>query len=85
MTVEQPDPQGHGKRWFSLHQAPGPAPRQSLDEGRVVLLEDETEHKLLESELVHSERLAAIGRLAAGVGARNRATPSPASTAWRRI
>jgi len=66
VTVEQPDAQGPGKRWFSLHQAPGPV-RLSINEGQVVLLEDETEHKLLESELVHSERLASIGRLAAGV------------------
>lgn len=66
VTVEQPDAQGPGKRWFSLHQAPGPV-RLSMNEGQVVLLEDETEHKLLESELVHSERLASIGRLAAGV------------------
>lgn len=63
LTVEQPDPGSQGKRWFSLHR--NDAERQA--EGTVILLEDETENKMLESELVHSERLASIGRLAAGV------------------
>jgi len=35
--------------------------------GLVVLVEDLTEMQLLEAELTHSERLASIGRLAAGV------------------
>jgi len=35
--------------------------------GQVILLEDRTNLDLLESELAHSERLASIGRLAAGV------------------
>ncbi len=34
---------------------------------RVVVMEDATELQLLENELLHSERLASIGRLAAGV------------------
>ncbi|MHA7880414.1 MAG: ATP-binding protein [Saccharospirillum sp.] len=63
LTVEQPEPGSQGKRWFSLHR--NTAERQV--EGTVILLEDETENKMLESELVHSERLASIGRLAAGV------------------
>jgi PAS domain S-box-containing protein len=49
-------------RWISLH-------RTSADSGndRVILVEDITEFELLEEELLHSERLASIGRLAAGV------------------
>jgi len=35
--------------------------------GQVILVEDRTNLDLLESELAHSERLASIGRLAAGV------------------
>ena len=35
--------------------------------GQVILVEDRTNVDLLESELAHSERLASIGRLAAGV------------------
>ncbi len=35
--------------------------------GQVILLEDRTTVDMLESELAHSERLASIGRLAAGV------------------
>ena len=63
----------HGKpRWFNLHKA---AIADTLHSARhepfwassVVLLEDLTELQLLETELTHSERLASIGRLAAGV------------------
>lgn len=67
LTIEQPDTDNHGTRWFSLHRNPQPMHRETPGEGTVILLEDETEHKMLESELVHSERLASIGRLAAGV------------------
>jgi len=35
--------------------------------GQVILMEDRTDYDRLESELAHSERLASIGRLAAGV------------------
>src|SRR5690606_38416361 len=35
--------------------------------GLVLLIEDQTETQMLEEELIHSERLASIGRLAAGV------------------
>ena len=35
--------------------------------GLVLLVEDQTETQMLEDKLVHSERLASIGRLAAGV------------------
>jgi len=67
LTVEQPNADGRGKRWFSLHRSAQIQRKNEPLEGTVILLEDETEHKLLESELVHSERLASIGRLAAGV------------------
>ena len=49
--------------WFSLHKT-------NIDEGQqgcVILIEDETEHKLLANRLAHSERLTSIGRFAAGV------------------
>ena len=57
------------KRYISLHKAvieksTSPSIRQ---DGVIVLLEDLTETQLLEEELAHSERLASIGRLAAGV------------------
>src|SRR5690606_20604704 len=35
--------------------------------GLVLLVEDVTETQMLEDKLIHSERLASIGRLAAGV------------------
>src|SRR5690606_23435451 len=35
--------------------------------GLVLLIEDQTETQMLEEELIHSERLASNGRLAAGV------------------
>jgi Na+/proline symporter/signal transduction histidine kinase len=49
-------------RWFNLHKA-----TSESTNGRVIVLEDATDIQLLESELLHSERLASIGRLAAGV------------------
>lgn len=39
----------------------------SMHEGVIILLEDITETEILEAGLTHSERLASIGRLAAGV------------------
>ncbi len=55
----------HGEhRWFSLHKA-------RLDDtpaqGKVLLIEEETEHLMMARKLAHSERLASIGRFAAGV------------------
>jgi Na+/proline symporter/signal transduction histidine kinase len=61
-------------RSFNLHRAALAAPesdRPASDElgagGMVILLEDLTDISTLEAELAHSERLASIGRLAAGV------------------
>ncbi|MDX1605722.1 MAG: ATP-binding protein [Candidatus Competibacterales bacterium] len=59
-------------RWFSLHKAAiaptaRPREREPFWSGVVLLVEDMTEIQTLEMELAHSERLASIGRLAAGV------------------
>lgn len=60
-------------RWFSLHKArlediPTVSMAASSQQtGVVILVEDLTETRMLEVELMHSERLASIGRLAAGV------------------
>ncbi|MGI9289578.1 MAG: sensor histidine kinase [Pseudomonadales bacterium] len=48
-------------RWISLHKT------QSVGTDQTILIEDLTETQLLEHELAHSERLASVGRLAAGV------------------
>ncbi len=53
--------------WFSLHKANIEGPVARSADGQVILVEDVTEIQLLEQELIHSERLASIGRLAAGV------------------
>ncbi len=53
--------------WVSLHKASISGPIIEADVGQVLLLEDVTELQLLEKELMHSERLASVGRLAAGV------------------
>ena len=53
--------------WISLHKANIEGPITSGVYDQVMLLEDVTETQLLEQELVHSERLASVGRLAAGV------------------
>ncbi|PVZ72304.1 sensor histidine kinase [Pelagibaculum spongiae] len=55
-------------RWFNLHKAfigDYQSPREQR--GVVILVEDLTHLQLLEVELAHSERLASIGQLAAGV------------------
>jgi Na+/proline symporter/signal transduction histidine kinase len=60
-------------RWFNLHKASIPAPllvnhpAEETRTSQVMLLEDLTDLETLEAELAHSERLASIGRLAAGV------------------
>lgn len=57
------------RRFISLHKAiiEKSATHKIKQDGVVILLEDLTETELLEEELTHSERLASIGRLAAGV------------------
>lgn len=61
-------------RWIGLHKtsmqsanAEGGYETREGQDGQVIMVEDMTETQLLEDELVHSERLASIGRLAAGV------------------
>ncbi|MGH1470904.1 MAG: ATP-binding protein [Cellvibrionaceae bacterium] len=53
--------------WFSLHKASIEGPVETSADGQVIMIEDVTEVQQLEKELLHSERLASIGRLAAGV------------------
>ncbi len=68
-TVEHklhlPEPGTRG-RWISLHRAAVES-SSGLREDEVIVVEDLTDYEILEQELMHSERLAAIGRLAAGV------------------
>lgn len=54
---------------YNLHKAEVAYPirDESQSSGQVILIEDRTSIDLLESELAHSERLASIGRLSAGV------------------
>ncbi|PYC28248.1 ATPase [Aquipseudomonas alcaligenes] len=54
-------------RWLNLHKAAIDEPLAPGNSGLVLLVEDVTETRVLEDQLVHSERLASIGRLAAGV------------------
>lgn len=63
-------------QWLSLHKTQTTQSSQALQThpgtmatqgDTIVLVEDITELELLETELLHSERLASIGRLAAGV------------------
>ncbi|MBV0934208.1 ATP-binding protein [Marinobacterium weihaiense] len=53
------------RRWFSLHKAW--LEDTPSAQGMVLLIEEETEHQLMARKLAHSERLASIGRFAAGV------------------
>ncbi|MFC6670728.1 sensor histidine kinase [Marinobacterium aestuariivivens] len=52
-------------RWFSLHKAQ--LSERASHAGMVILLEDETDTLMLADKLAHHERLASIGRFAAGV------------------
>lgn len=54
-------------QWLNLHKAAIDEPGNIGNSGLVLLIEDQTETQMLEDELMHSERLASIGRLAAGV------------------
>ena len=55
--------------WFNLHRAYYSEPYAERDhnQGNVILIENVTSLKRLESELAHNDRLASIGRLAAGI------------------
>ncbi len=57
------------KRSMNLHKAyiEKDDDKDSSHEGVIILIEDITETEILEAGLTHSERLASIGRLAAGV------------------
>ncbi|BBB31539.1 ATP-binding protein [Neptunomonas japonica] len=50
--------------WLTLHKN---LLSENADSSIVILVEDETEHHQLTDNLMHSERLASIGRFAAGV------------------
>ena len=50
--------------WFALHKA---WLSEEGTSGMVILLEDESETRMLQNRLAHSERLSSIGRFAAGV------------------
>ena len=54
-------------RWLNLHKAAIEEPLTPGNTGLVLLIEDQTATRALEDKLVHAERLASIGRLAAGV------------------
>ncbi len=54
-------------RWLNLHKSAIDQPTAGGNSRLVLLVEDATETRQLEDKLVHSERLASIGRLAAGV------------------
>ena len=54
-------------RWISLHKTSYKDDSGHDSGDTIILVEDITELKLLEEEVLHNERLASIGRLAAGV------------------
>lgn len=54
-------------RWLNLHKAAIADPGAPADSGSVLLIEDTTETRQLEDQLIHAQRLASLGRLAAGV------------------
>jgi len=58
---------GSESRWLSLHKTAIGEPGRGQTGDTLLLVEDVTELQVLEEELTHSERLASIGRLAAGV------------------
>ncbi len=61
---------GDGQRWINLHKADIDLPDiglQAESGGQVIIVEDRSELETLEASLAHSERLASVGRLAAGV------------------
>ena len=73
--VDQPEEHRHKhllrvrerQRWLNLHKAAIDQSAAGTSAGLVLLVEDCSETRALEDRLMHSERLASIGRLAAGV------------------
>ncbi|SFX37037.1 ATP-binding protein [Marinospirillum alkaliphilum] len=65
-AYRQPLEQQNKTRWLTLHKARLDDPVAVMG-GTVLLVEDQSEVKELEDKLLHNERLASIGRLAAGV------------------
>ncbi|GHE20941.1 ATP-binding protein [Halomonas urumqiensis] len=63
---KQPVDLDGAQRYLTLHKAELEASNDELG-GKVILIEDHSEMKWLEDELVHAARLASIGQLAAGV------------------
>ncbi|MDN3552343.1 ATP-binding protein [Halomonas almeriensis] len=55
-----------GEHFLTLHRA-GLQGEQGEDGGHVILVEDHSDMKWLEDELIHATRLASIGQLATGV------------------
>ena len=63
---------GDSSHWLNLHKtrlksSRGGKTRGERGDAQMLLIEDITETQILEQELIHSERLASVGRLAAGV------------------
>lgn len=54
-------------RWLNLHKAAIAEPGTQGGSGMVLLIEDITETRQLEEQLEHAQRLASLGRMAAGV------------------
>lgn len=60
------DVSGQSPRWVNLHRSA----LDSMENGQhdeIIVVEDISDYQLLERELMHSERLASVGRMAAGV------------------
>ncbi len=66
LKLEVPQ-EGSLSRWISLHKADADRRHTGRAADTVILVEDITDFERLEEELLHNERLASIGRLAAGV------------------
>ncbi|MEE4661101.1 MAG: ATP-binding protein [Halieaceae bacterium] len=63
LHLQEPGSRG---RWISLHRAAVES-SSGMSEDEVIVVEDLTDYALLEQELLHNERLASVGRFAAGV------------------
>ena len=58
---------GPESRWVNLHKASTVGYNTLAQDEVVIVVEDVTESQVMESQLIHKERLASIGQLAAGV------------------